>query len=103
MAISIGAKRVRSSRLRAVCGAWSKPRTSFFLELESGTGAGLAASARVINNAFNISHQERMKQGYHYFWATEYVCEVQVRYGQSDLHWRRAADCPRDWSVKQEE
>lgn len=93
---------LRASRLRADYRAAGRAPTSFSLELESGSDAGLAASARVIN-AFNISHQERNKQGYHYFCATEYECEGQIGYGQSNFHWRRAADCPRDWSVKQKE
>jgi len=93
---------LRASRLRADYDGAGRPPTGFSLELKGRTDAGLATSAHVIN-AFNISHQERNKQGYHYFCATEYECEGQVGYGQSNFHWRRAADCPRDWSVKQEE
>jgi hypothetical protein len=93
---------LRASRLRANYEAAGKPPTGFSLELESRAESDLSASARVLN-AFNISHQERNKQGYHYFCATQYECEGQVGYGQSNFHWCAEADRPQAWSVEPEE
>ncbi len=75
---------------------------AFRVELETRSGEQLSATARIVN-AFNISHQERNKQGYHYFCATEYRCAGQPGYGHSNFYWRDNENRPGDWTVEREE
>lgn len=93
---------LRRSRLEAHYALRGKAPADFAVELEGRSGEQLSASARILN-AFNISHQERNKQGYHYFCATEYLCEGQVGYGQSNFHWRKDSQRPGNWTVTQED
>ena len=78
----------------------SNTPTAFRAELGTSNGEQISTSANVLN-AFNISHQERNKQGFHYFCATEHVCEGQRGYGQSNFFWRKDAYRPEDWTVNQ--
>ncbi len=89
---------LRSSRLAAQYASQGQSPTSFQVELEDLAGEALLANARVMN-AFNISHQERNKQGYHYFCAAEYESGGLRGYGHANFHWRKNAQRPADWRV----
>ncbi len=91
---------IRRSRIRAAYAPRGNAPSGLQLEIAASDGAALTATARALN-AFNISHQEWNKKGYHYFCATEYTCESQVGYGQANLYWRKQADQPEDWTVSQ--
>ena len=67
--------------------------------LTSGNGV---RGTRIIN-AFHTSFQERNKQGYHFFCATEYDCEGLKGYGYSNFHWREDRFRPEIWTVDQED
>lgn len=71
---------------------------AFQVELEGRSGEPLSATAKVMN-AFNISHQERNKQGYHYFCATEYESGGQKGYGHANFYWGKNTWRPADWTV----
>jgi hypothetical protein len=91
---------LRSSRLAAQyapAGQGQAP-TAFRIELEPLAGAALQADATVVN-AFNISHQERNKQGYHYFCAAQYDCDGLKGYGHANFHWRRNPQRPTNWTI----
>lgn len=90
---------IRASHLTAVYHAKSLAPLSFGVEIEGREQDRLRATGRVIN-AFNTSFQERNKTGYHFFCFTEYECEGQVGYGQSNFHWRRQGDRPEAWTVR---
>lgn len=89
---------LRSSRLTAQYAHLGQAPTAFQVELEGLSGEPLMATANVMN-AFNISHQERNKQGYHYFCATEYESGGQRGYGHANFHWRKNEQRPIDWTV----
>ena len=91
---------LRRSRLVAQYTQPGQAPAEFRTELETRSGDQLSASARV-RNAFNISHQERNKKGYHYFCATEYDCDGRTGYGHSNFYWRNNAHRPGDWTVTQ--
>jgi len=71
---------------------------SFAVELETRCGQQLSATARVLN-AFDISHQELNKQGYHYFCATEYESDGRTGYGYANFFWKNNTDRPENWGV----
>jgi len=89
---------LRRSRLTAQYAHSGQAPAAFQIELEPLTGEPLQASASVMN-AFNISHQERNKQGYHYFCACEYECGGQRGFGHANFHWRQNPQRPADWTV----
>jgi len=89
---------LRRSRLVAHYAKPLQTPTAFQLELEDRRGGQLHADARVLN-VFNISHQERNKQGYHFFCANEYESNGQKGYGHSNFFWRRNAWRPDDRTV----
>ncbi|MCH8862843.1 MAG: hypothetical protein IID51_10075 [Proteobacteria bacterium] len=91
-----------SARLEAEYSAKGKAPAAFRADLVSRSGEKLSATARIIN-AFNTSFQERNKQGYHFFCATEYDCEGLKGYGYSNFHWREDRFRPEIWTVDQEE
>jgi hypothetical protein len=93
---------LRRSRLAAQYAQPGQAPKAFSAELETRSGEKLSTSARILN-AFNISHQERNKQGYHYFCATEYLCEGQIGYGHSNFYWRTNAHRPGDWTVTEKQ
>jgi hypothetical protein len=86
------------SRIQTCYAARGHAPESFDLGLQLRTGERFDASARVLN-AFDISHQERNKQGYHHFCATEYRCAGRTGYGHTNVFWRKNALRPLDWSV----
>jgi len=90
------------ARLEAEYSAKGKAPVAFGAELMGRSGEQLSATARIIN-AFNTSFQERNKQGYHYFCATEYLCQGQRGYGYSNFHWREDRFRPEVWTVGQEQ
>ncbi len=89
---------LRRSRLTAKYAQDGQAPAAFQLELEDLSGESLQANANVMN-AFNISHQERNKQGYHYFCAAEYDCGGLKGYGHANFHWRKKEQRPTDWKV----
>jgi len=89
---------LRSSRLAAQYAPYGQAPATFQVELQDCSGDTLQANAKVMN-AFNISHQERNKQGYHYFCATEYESGGLRGYGHANFHWRRNEQRPADWKV----
>jgi hypothetical protein len=89
---------LRSSRLAAQYSDQGQAPNAFQVELEDMSGETLAANARVMN-AFNISHQERNKQGYHYFCASEYETGGLRGYGHANFHWRKNEQRPTDWKI----
>lgn len=89
---------IERSRVRTQYAGIGKAPDSIEMQLVDREGGELALSARMLN-AFNISFQERNKQGYHYFCAAEYDCLGQKGYGQTNVHWRLEPDRPTDWSV----
>jgi hypothetical protein len=89
---------LRRSRLAAQYAHTGQAPQTFQVELEGRSGAPLQATAKVMN-AFNISHQERNKQGYHYFCAAEYETCGQRGYGHANFHWRKNEQRPADWTV----
>ena len=89
---------VRSSRVTAEYASLPSP-TGLMLEISADNGDRVSARGRILN-VFDTSFQERNKTGYHFFCFTEYECEGRTGYGQSNFHWRTAADRPQDWSVK---
>jgi hypothetical protein len=70
----------------------------FDLALDTRTGARLEASVQVVN-AFDISHQERNKQGFHFFCASEFLCNGRRGHGYTNIFWRGRALRPGDWNV----
>lgn len=89
---------VRRARLRTVYGPRGQTPASHLMEIEAASGDKLAATGRTMN-AFNVSHQERNWQGFHYFCTTEFTCEGQVGHGHCNVSWRKEAERPEDWSV----
>ena len=89
---------LRSSQLAAQYAPYGQAPAAFQVELEDLSGEMLQANAKVMN-AFNISHQERNKQGYHYFCATEYESGGLRGYGHANFHWRKNEQRPTDWKV----
>jgi hypothetical protein len=89
---------LRSSRLSAQYAPYGQAPAAFQVELEDRSGETVQANAKVMN-AFNISHQERNKQGYHYFCATEYECGGLRGYGHANFHWHKNEQRPTDWKV----
>lgn len=89
---------VRRSHIRSVYAPRGQAPASLHMEIEAASGDKLAATGRTVN-AFNTSHQERNKQGFHYFCATEFSCEGHVGHGQCNAYWRKEADRPEDWGV----
>jgi hypothetical protein len=89
---------LRRSRLAAQYAQPAQAPIAFEVELEGHSGEPLQATAKVMN-AFNISHQERNKQGYHYFCAAEYESSGQRGYGHANFHWRKNQLRPADWTV----
>jgi len=87
-----------ASRLHASFAVRGQAPAALDLALAGRDGEQLQATATVIN-AFNISHEERNKQGFHYFCATEYQCEGRRGYGHSNFYWRRNALRPARWTV----
>ncbi len=90
---------LRRSRLTAQYAQQGQAPAAFQIELEACSGEPLQATAEVMN-AFDISHQERNKQGYHYFCAAEYESGGQRGYGHANFHWRKNEQRPADWTVK---
>jgi hypothetical protein len=88
------------SRLVAEYAQRGQAPAAFRAELETQSGERLSAGAQIIN-AFNISHQERNKQGYHYFCATDYLCDGRQGYGHSNFYWCNNENRPGDWTVTQ--
>jgi len=70
----------------------------FDLALDTRAGARLEASVQVVN-AFDISHQERNKQGFHFFCASEFLCNGRRGHGYTNIFWRGRALRPGDWTV----
>lgn len=70
----------------------------FELALEARSGEAIEAQVEVVN-AFDISHQERNKQGYHFFCASEFLCAGRRGYGYTNIFWRDRALRPADWVV----
>jgi hypothetical protein len=89
---------LQRSRMTAAYGPPGKVPESFTVELEGRDGDRVNAHAKVLS-AFDISHQERNKQGFHYFCATEYESEGRVGYGHANFHWRDHSVRPGDWTV----
>jgi len=89
---------LRRSRLAAQYGQPGQAPIAFEVELEGRSGEPFQASATIMN-AFNISHQERNKQGYHYFCSAEYESGGQRGYGHANFHWRKNEQRPADWTV----
>jgi hypothetical protein len=89
---------IRASRSASSYCAKGKAPRQFEVELQGRDGGHVAATADTINS-FNTSFQERNKTGYHFFCFTEYKCEGLVGFGQSNFHWRKDEDCPREWQV----
>ena len=89
---------LRRSRLTAQYASTSQAPEAFQIQLEDLSGEPLQATARVMN-AFNISHQERNKQGYHYFCSAEYESGGLLGYGHANFHWRKNEQRPADWEV----
>jgi len=97
-----GAGNLHLRRVRTVsryAGPSQRP-DAFRVEIEDRDGKLLQADASVLN-AFNISHQERNKQGHHFFCATEYDCDGRKGFGHSNFFWRKNAWRPADWTVRQ--
>ena len=90
---------LRRSRLVPDYARTGQAPAGFHVELEGQGGERVAAEAQVVN-AFNISHQERNKQGYHYFCATEYRSEGQPGHGHANFFWCDHAARPGDWEVR---
>lgn len=90
---------LRASRTCAAYAAKGRSPERMDIELDGRDGDRVIASGRVLN-AFNTSFQEHNKTGYHFFCFTEYECEGNRGYGQSNFHWRNNDDCPRDWYVE---
>jgi hypothetical protein len=89
---------LRRSRLAAQYAQPGQAPAAFQVELEDNSGEPLQATAKVLN-AFNISHQESNKQGYHYFCAAEYESGGQRGYGHANFHWHKNEERPTDWTV----
>jgi len=92
---------LRKSRLAANFADQGQAPHGFDVELEGRSGDRVAARGSVIN-AFDISHQERNKQGYHYFCATKYESEGLQGFGHANFHWRKNSYRPGDWTVTTE-
>jgi hypothetical protein len=90
---------LQRSQLAVEYASIGKAPTAVQLQLTDREGAQFDLNARMLN-AFNISFQERNKQGYHYFCAAEYRSQGQTGYGQTNVHWRLEPDRPRDWTVE---
>jgi len=86
------------SRIRMGYAEMGKAPTEGRFAIEAQNGDRVEASCRALN-AFNTSHQERNKTGFHYFCHSQYQCEGQTGYGQTNVHWRLEADRPTDWAV----
>jgi hypothetical protein len=89
---------LRDSRIATRYASRGEAPAAFDLALGGRGGERLEASAQVLN-AFNISHQERNKKGYHYFCASEFTCEGRRGFGHANVYWRNSALRPRDWEV----
>lgn len=89
---------LRRSRLSAGYAQTGQAPAAVRVEAEGRDGQRVAATGCVIN-AFNISHQERNKQGYHYFCATEYECEGRKGYGHTNFFWHDNSCRPTEWEV----
>ena len=89
---------VRRSHIRMDYAEMGKAPTEGHFAIEAQNGDRVEASCRALN-AFNTSHQERNKTGFHYFCHSQYQCAGQTGYGQLNVHWRLEADRPKDWSV----
>lgn len=89
---------LQRSTMTASYAARGQAPAAFTVELE-GRDGGRAAAEGTVLNAFNISHQERNKQGYHYFCATHYRSGELTGYGHANFHWRDAGCRPEDWTV----
>ena len=89
---------VQRSRIHPAYAPRGHAPTSLQLEIAAASGDKLSATGRMLN-AFNVSHQERNKTGYHYFCATEFTCEGHLGHGQCNIYWRKAEDLPAEWSV----
>ena len=90
---------LQRSRMSARYGSMGQAPAGFSVELEGRSGDRVCAEASVLN-AFNVSHQERNKQGYHYFCATEYDADGSKGFGHANLHWRNKASRPGEWTVQ---
>jgi hypothetical protein len=91
---------LQRSRMTAAYGPDGKVPASFTVELDGRDNGQISAAGEVIS-AFDISHQERNKQGYHFFCATEYEAEGRKGYGHANFHWRGHRYRPGDWTVTQ--
>lgn len=89
---------LQRSRMSADYASPGQAPVAFRVELEGRSGEQVSADATVLN-AFNISHQERNKQGYHYFCAAEYESGGLKGYGHANFHWRDNSCRPDDWTV----
>jgi hypothetical protein len=89
---------VRRSKIRTAYTPRGSAPSKLELQIQSPGGNVVTATARTLN-AFNISHQERNKQGFHYLCPAEFHCEGQVGYGQANLFWRKKEDRAEDWSI----
>ncbi len=97
-----GGENIHLQQVRTVC-RYASPVQSpvaFRVECTDQGGRELQAHAQV-RNAFNISHQERNKQGYHFFCATEFDCGGLKGTGHSNFYWRKNRWRPADWTVRQ--
>jgi hypothetical protein len=89
---------LRRSHIRPAYAPRGQAPATLHMEIETASGDRLAAGGRTLN-AFNTSHLERNKQGYHFFCATELNCEGQVGHGHCNVFWRTAEVRPEDWAV----
>jgi len=89
---------LRRSHAQLTYAEMGKAPQSGAFALEAVNGDKVQASCRMLN-AFNTSHQERNKTGFHYFSHSEFQCEGQTGYGQTNVHWRLEADRPKDWGI----
>jgi len=89
---------LQRSRLNPTFARTGQTPVGFDVELEARDGCHASAKACVVN-AFNVSHQERNKQGYHYFCATEYECGGRPGHGHANVFWRNRGARPGDWEV----